>query len=268
MEVSKSTQELLTSIFLCTFAPMNRVITVLCILVSTIFSSVGVNKEDSYGVVRGFDAGEKDIYLIFSADSLFEGSDTILNVLDKHNIHASFFLTGNCMRLDEHQATIRRIITRGDYVGGHSDKHLLYADWNAERTSLVTPDSLQRDLRANYHELAKLGINAADAPYLLPPYEWYAAQHATAIREMGITPINFSLGLSTSNDYTTPDMSNYASSEKLIRQLFKFEQTHTLNGAIILIHPGTSPLRTDKLYNHLDYIITHLRGLGYTFKRL
>lgn len=251
---------------------MNRILSLLTTIIIVIITINTYAKDnisvDSYGVVRSFPDCDKDIFLILSADSTFEGSDTILNILDKHKINASFFVTGNCLRMREHQATIQRIISRGDYLGAHSDKHILYADWSNERNSLVTKDSLQNDIKANYRELEKFGITFSDAPYYLPPYEWYAGVHTSAIRELGIIPINFSQGLTTSNDYTTPDMNNYCDSERLIQELFQYEATHTLNGAIVLIHPGTSPTRTDKLYHHLDDIITQLTSLGYTFNRL
>lgn len=246
----------------------------LCLLSLVLISCVDTVNErvtdvaDRYGAIVKRDSVGKTVYFIFSADSAFEGGDTILKVLDKHDIKGSFFLTGNCLRMHEHQDKINRIISDGHYVGGHSDKHILYADWNNERTNMVSDDSLKRDLTANYVELAKFGIKKHDAPYYLPPYEWYNEQNIKAIREWGLVPVNFTTGLYTSDDYTTPDMTNYKSSQDLIDVLMKYEEMHTLNGCIILIHPGTLPLRTDKLYHRLDEIVTTLKSKGYQFDRL
>ncbi|MBE0666716.1 MAG: polysaccharide deacetylase family protein, partial [Bacteroidales bacterium] len=65
-------------------------------------------------------------------------------------------------------------------------------------------------------------------------------------------------------------MVNYRSSEFLIERLNKFEANNKmgLNGAFILIHPGTAPERTDKLYLRLEEIIRYYSGKGYIFKRL
>jgi hypothetical protein len=63
-------------------------------------------------------------------------------------------------------------------------------------------------------------------------------------------------------------MPKYRSSKQLIDNLFKYEAKHGLSGKIVMVHPGTSPLRTDKLYNRLDEIMTRLESLGYSFKRL
>lgn len=231
-------------------------------------SSIAVDVTDRYGTVVRRSGVGKTVYFVFTADSAFEGAPIILDALKKHNAKGSFFLTGNCLRMSEHEGVIRRIIADGHYIGGHSDRHLLYADWDTVRTNRVTSDSLIRDLRANYVELERFGITKESAPYFLPPYEWYHAENVNAIREFGVIPVNFSSRLRTSDDYTTPDMTNYRSSQELVDQLFRYEAEHTLDGAIILIHPGTSPLRTDKLYLHFDDILQRLTTLGYTFSRL
>ena len=82
--------------------------------------------------------------------------------------------------------------------------------------------------------------------------------------------INFTPGVGTNADYTTPDLANYKSSKDLTERLMKFESTNPahLNGAIVLIHLGTHPDRTDKFYNSLDQIIEKLSKKGYTFKAL
>lgn len=228
-----------------------------------------IDECDKYGAVVKRSGVGKSVYLVFSADSLFEGADTILNVLDKYAIRGSFFFTGNCLRMVEHREAIKRVISEGHYVGCHSDRHILYADWDRMRTSLVSDDSLKQDLTANYTELAKIGIKKSDAPYFLPPYEWYNAQNVSAIREWGVVPVNFTPGTVTFDDYTTPDMeSRYKSSQELIDALMNYEQTHTLDGRIILIHPGTSPKRTDKLYYRLEEIINTLKSKGYQFDKL
>jgi peptidoglycan/xylan/chitin deacetylase (PgdA/CDA1 family) len=212
---------------------------------------------------------EKVIHLIFSADSVFEGAVPILKTLKRNGILGSFFLTGNCLRMEEHQAVIREIIARGHYVGGHSDRHLLYAPWGADRSrSLVSVDSLLTDLDRNMAELARQGVDPAAARYYLPPYEWYNSDHVRWIEARGMVVVNFTSGVRTAADYTTPDMANYMSSQELIDQLLEFEKTVGLDGAMILIHPGTHPGRTDKLYLRLDEIIKTLRKRGYSFERL
>jgi hypothetical protein len=60
----------------------------------------------------------------------------------------------------------------------------------------------------------------------------------------------------------------YKTSQELMDKLYDYERDSTLDGRIILIHPGTSPHRTDKLYNRLDEIFTTLIDKGYKMERL
>jgi endoglucanase len=65
-------------------------------------------------------------------------------------------------------------------------------------------------------------------------------------------------------------MKNYQSSEVLFEKLKKFEAATPggLNGAFILIHPGTEPGRTDKFYDKLDELIHYFSSKGYIFNKL
>lgn len=224
---------------------------------------------DKYGaVVRRGNVG-KTIYLIFSADSTFEGAPLALDIMNKRNIKASFFFTGRFLRMAQHQKILQQIIAEGHYIGGHSDGHLLYADWDENRSTLVTPDSLVADLRLNYRELAKYGIDQSSAPYYLPPYEWYNAENVTAISSLSLQTINFTPGQWLSDDYTTPDMGKkYRTCDWLQKQLYEFEREQSLDGALLLMHLGTHPARSDKLYLRLGEIIDYLASIGYKFSRL
>ena len=225
--------------------------------------------KDSEGAIVRIDADRKVIHLIFSADDTFEGAQPILHTLEQNGVKASFFLTGNCLRDERFKPVIRDIIRQGHYVGGHSDNHLLYAPWDNRHQSLVSPDSLIADFKQNMLELAKYGIDMEKVRYFLPPYEYYNKEHVRLIEsQLGQTVINFTPGLPTAADYTTPDMPNYRSSQELIDRFFAFEKEQGLNGSIILIHPGTQESRTDKLYLRLDEIIQHFKQEGYVLERL
>lgn len=224
--------------------------------------------KDSHGAVIRIDTCRKVIRLIFSADEMFEGAGPILQTLDRNSAKASFFLTGNCLRNNRFKPIIQEIIRKGHYVGGHSDNHLLYASWDDRNQLLVTPDSLIADFRRNMEELKKYGVNISKVHYFLSPYEYYNTETVRLIESQGQTVINYTSGLRTAADYTTPDMFNYKSSQELIDQLFAYEAEKGLNGAIILIHPGTENVRTDKLYLRLDEIIRRLKPKGYVFERL
>ncbi len=225
---------------------------------------------DAHGAMIRKGSDEKAIYLLFSADEFGEGFDHILEVLNERNIKGSFFLTGNFLRNRKFAPVTRRIIADGHYAGPHSDAHLLYVPWENRDTLLVTKEQFNNDLLNNVIALRNAGLKTQKPQYFLAPYEWYNRAISRWTEEMGMTLINLTPGTGTGADYTKPDMKNYRSSDFLIERLSTFEKNAAggLNGAMVLIHPGTDPARTDKLYIRLGEIIDYYNNKGYTFKRL
>ncbi|MEL7585240.1 MAG: glycoside hydrolase family 9 protein [Prolixibacteraceae bacterium] len=221
-------------------------------------------KDNQGAVVRG-DTSEKTVYLIFSAHDLNEGGQKIVSTLKKHQVKASFFLTGEFYANKENQLLIDQLVQNGHFVGAHSDQHLLYADWTKRDSLLVDRTRFESDLKENYRKMNDHGIDVRSANYFLPPYEWYNKATVDWALQMGLTVVNFTPGIRTNADYTTPDMPNYLSSDAIMENLKAFEKNdpHGLNGCIILIHLGTQMKRTDKFYDRLGELLTFLKKKGY-----
>ncbi len=225
---------------------------------------------DEYGALVRFNKSQKIIYLIFSADEFGEGTDQILKTLSAQKIKGSFFLTGNYIRNPKFRNSVLQMISDNHFTGPHSNAHLLYSPWEKRDSLLVTHKQFDDDIDANLNELSKFGIGNDQIKYYLAPYEWYNRTIYKWCEKRGLQLINFTPGVGTNADYTTPEMSKYISSEKLTDKLFHFEQFSQdhLNGAIVLIHLGTHPDRIDKFYYSLDQIIKKLKKKGYSFSRL
>jgi endoglucanase len=226
--------------------------------------------KDDFGAIFRFNPDEKNIYLVFTADTFFEGGEHVLQTLEKRNISGSFFFTGNFLRNPQYNDIIKKIKKQGHYIGTHSDGHLLYCDWQQRDSTLVTFNEFESDIQNNFLELEKFGIKPEDAKYFIPPYEWYNREIVGWSRKMGLDVLNFTPGTGTNADYTTPGMDNYVSSVRIYANLLRLEKEHTegLNGAILLIHPGTAAERTDKFYRLLEDLIRHFSSRGYQFKSL
>ena len=222
---------------------------------------------DKYGAAVRIGTG-KNIYLVFTADSMFQGGSKVLKTLKKEKVKGSFFLTGNCLRMDEHRNLIEDIIKAGHYVGGHSNRHLLYCAWENRDSMLVSNEELVADLKQNARELEHFDVTVGMSRWYLPPYEYYNEKCVDIIENYGYKVLNYTPGTATPADYTTPSMKNYQSSQKLIDKLYAFERAYGLNGAVILIHPGVDEQRVDRLYNRLGEIIQYLKRKGYSFKSL
>ncbi|MGB5028894.1 MAG: cellulase, partial [Chitinophagaceae bacterium] len=126
------------------------------------------------------------------------------------------------------------------------------------------------DLQRNYSMMSRFGIREENAPFFLPPYEWYNDSIAVWTKKMDFQLINFTPGTLSHADYTTPADKNYRSSEDIYQSIIKYEQARPggLNGFILLSHIGTDPKRTDKFYKRLPQLIKHLQAKGYQFQRV
>ena len=153
----------------------------------------------------------------------------------------------------------------GHYLGPHSDRHLLYNDWTRRDSLLVSKDQFTADLRDNYREMARFGIDKRQAPYFLPPYEWYNDSIAAWTHELGFQLINHTPGTLSHADYTGEKDRRFRSSETIYQSILTHEQTAGLNGYILLLHIGAGPGRHDKFHKRLPGLIQYLKSRDYRF---
>ncbi len=216
------------------------------------------------GITRG-DTASKKIALVFTGDEFAEGGTVIADALQKHEIQATFFLTGRFYRTRANRQIIERLVKDGHYLGPHSDAHLLYADWNDRDKTLVTRGQFEKDLNDNFAAMRPFGIDRRKTPIFMPPYEWYNREISEWTEAMGHHIVNFTPGTSSNADYTTPEDKNYRTSEEIMSRIKEYEakDPHGLNGFILLTHIGAGPKRPDPFHNRIDELITWLREKGY-----
>jgi len=219
----------------------------------------------SGGIVRG-NTSKKQLSLVFTGHEYAEGAYTIQKILKKNNIKGTFFLTGDFYR--KYPAIARDLQKDGHYLGPHSDKHLLYADWQNRDSTLISRSDFEKDLNDNYQTMENIGVEIESPRYFMPPYEWYNQQISDWAEAMEVQIVNFTPGTTSNADYTTPDMVNYLSSETIYNNILTYDDKNGLNGFLLLIHIGTDPKRTDKLYDRLDDLLKELSSRGYKLKRI
>ncbi len=219
---------------------------------------------DHGAVIRG-NISKRKIAIVFSADEFAEGGGDVARTLKKENVKASFFFTGNFYRNSSFKKFIRHLKKNGHYLGPHSDKHLLYCDWNNRDSLLITKQQFKNDLVHNYEEMKSFGIKKENAFYFLPPYEWYNDSIALWTKEMGLQLINYTPGTLSNADYTTLSDKNYRTSDKIYGSIIDYGKTdpNGLNGFILLMHAGAGPGRIDKFYKKLPELIDWLKQEHY-----
>lgn len=218
-------------------------------------------------VVRGPKQGRR-LALAFTGHEFAEGGQTILDELAKHKARASFFLTGDFLANPEFKPLVRRIVDEGHFLGPHSDKHLLYCAWDRSKQTLVSREAFTADLRDNLDKLARLGV--VHPCYFLPPYEHYNRDITGWTAQLGLQLINFTPGTRSNADYTEDSAANFVSSRVIFESIIRHERqdSHGLNGFLLLLHVGAGPRRTDKFHTHLGELLDDLAGKGYQFVRV
>ena len=222
---------------------------------------------ESGAVIRG-DKTAKKLALVFTGDEFADGGRYILDVLKRQKVPGSFFLTGNFYRNKDFEPLIRNLLKEGHYLGAHSDRHLLYCDWQKRDSLLVTHRQFLRDLKKNYREMRRFGISKKEAACFLPPFEWYNETISRWARSFHLQLINYTPGTLSHADYTTPEMPNYKSSDLIYKSIVDYETASPagLNGFILLTHIGTAPQRKDKFYYRMGDLIAYLKSRGYRFE--
>jgi endoglucanase len=220
-------------------------------------------------IIRG-DSTKKQIALVFTADEFGDGLPTISKTLQQQKVKASFFFTGKFYNTKAFQPAIKQLYKTGNYLGPHSDKHLLYCDWTNRDSLLVTQEEFKKDIQQNLSKIKNVGIDTTKVKYYIPPYEWWNNTIATWSDKIGLQLVNFTPGTGSNADYTYPELKNYKSSEEIYNSIMNFDKNRTgkLNGVILLVHAGTDPRRKDKFYTKLNKLISELKKEGYQFKKI
>lgn len=233
-------------------------------------TSPNKNTVELGAITRG-DKTKKKIALVFTGDEFADGGDFIGKTLKKENVKASFFLTGRFYNQPKFNGLVKMLKADGNYLGAHSNNHLLYNDWKNRDSLLVTEKQFKADLNQNYIAMRKFGIKKSDATYFLPPYEWYNQQIADWSTNIGLQLTNFSSGTRSNADYTYPEMGkSYKSSDEIYNSITTYEKTspNGLNGFILLLHIGTDERRKDKFYQRLPDLIKYLKNAGYDLVKI
>lgn len=135
----------------------------------------------------------------------------------------------------------------------------------------MTQRQFSEDLQKNYERMETFGVKKSDAPYFLPPYEWYNRSITNWTEAEDLQLVNFTPGTRSAADYTYPEMGNrYVDSETVLQSILRYEakDRNGMNGFMLLLHIGTDPKREDKFYHRLDEMLTILKQKNYQFVRL
>lgn len=181
---------------------------------------------------------EQDKPLIsISFDAAWGNEDTpkLLEILKKHNVKATFFMTGGW--IEKYPDDVKAIAAGGHDLGNHSENH--------KHMSQISAAECKTELMKPHEKVKKLA--GKDMILFRPPYGDYNDTLVKVCRENGYYPIQW--------DVDSLDWKDYDAAT-IIRRVT--EHKHLGNGSIILCHNGGKHTA-----EALDELLATLKQKGY-----
>jgi peptidoglycan/xylan/chitin deacetylase (PgdA/CDA1 family) len=180
----------------------------------------------------------KKIFLTFDDGPHPTATDAVLDTLKRHNVHATFFLTGK--NIPEREHIVKRIVDEGHAIGIHAYHHTRMMAFSAERTK----QEIERtaELLSNIvHQRTRL---------FRPPFGFFSWNTLRAAGELGYLLVMWSC--------LTGDFHTWTN-EKVIATSLKGLSP----GSILVYHDND--LTQQKIAAILDTVIPQIRQRGFEF---
>jgi len=195
-----------------------------------------------YGAYYADESGEKSIYLTFDNGYEQGYTEDILNVLNKEQVPATFFVTGHYV--EEEPKLIKRMVNDGHMIGNHSYHHPDF--------TVISKQSMQKELEKLEAAVARVS-DQKKIKYLRPPRGTFNEQTLKWANELGYIHVFWSLAF---EDWMTDEQKGWKHAYEQI-----MAQIHP--GAIVLLHTVS-----EDNAKALERVIKDLKREGYEFKSL
>ena len=180
---------------------------------------------------------EPKIALTFDAAWGNEDTQEIMDILKKHDVKVTFFMTGGWV--DSYPDDVKMILAEGHDLGNHSQNH--------KNMSQLSDSEKEKELMT-VHDKVK-ALTGYDMFLFRPPYGDYDSKLIKVVRKCNYYPIQW--------DVDSLDWKDYGV-DSIIKTVTQNE--HLGNGSIILCHNGARYTA-----EALDTLITTLKDAGYQF---
>ncbi len=176
-------------------------------------------------------------YVSISFDAAWGNEDTatILDILEKNNVKATFFMTGGWV--ESYPEDVKAIAAAGHDLGNHSQNH--------KNMSQLTVDEIKNEIMSVHNKVYEL--TEIDMNLFRPPYGDYDDDVITSCADINYYPIQWNIDSLDWKNYGKDDMVNRILNHKDLK-----------NGSIILMHNGAKYTASA-----LQEIIDGLKNKGY-----
>lgn len=178
---------------------------------------------------------KKQVALTFDAAWGNEDTSRIMEILKKHNVHVTFFMTGGWV--ESYPEDVKTILAEGHDLGNHSENH--------KNMSQLTDEQCQEELKKVHNKVKEL--TGYEMSLFRPPYGDYDNHVITNAKACGYYTVQWDVDSLDWKDYGVDSIIKTVTQHK-----------HLGNGSIILCHNGAKYTA-----EALDTLITELKNQGY-----
>lgn len=210
-----------------------------CILFAVHLGDTAIAVSSSYGdrelPIYSVDTEEKKISISFDAAWGAEDFQKIMEILDKHNVKTTFFMTGEWV--EKYPDCVKMLVEKGHDLGNHSATH-------PDMTTLSKEQQKEQIMKV--HNAVK-ALTGYEMELFRPPYGAYNNEVIRTCYELGYYPIQWDVDSLDWKDYE-PD--------RIISNVCEHKSLDC--GSIILCHNGAKYTA-----EALDEMLTNLKNQGY-----
>ncbi len=218
---------------LCIFSCFMIGAVALTVTTSTLTKAVATAGEERKIPIYYVEKDEKVCSISFDAAWGNEQTETLLDILDEHEVKTTFFLVGDWV--DKYPESVKEIAKRGHDVGNHSDTH-------AHMTQISKTEQINEIEKCNEKIEA---ITKRDATLFRPPYGEYDNSVVDACYSTDMYCVQWDID---SLDWKDPS----------VDQIVQNCTSKLQPGSIILLHNGAT-----NTPEALPKIIETIRNQGY-----
>lgn len=197
---------------------------------ATVYSNQSTRRIPVYGVDCG---EEKKVALTFDAAWGADKTLKILEILEKYDVKATFFLVG--FWLDKYPEETKAIAESGCEIGNHSNNHL--------QMSKLSVEKITEEL--NYVNEKVYQLTGKKPTYFRPPFGDYDNELIDTAEKLGLTTIQWSVD--------SLDWKGLSAAEITSRVVKNVQ-----NGSIVLFHNNS-----DNILEALPLVLANLINRGY-----
>ena len=183
---------------------------------------------------------KKQIALTFDGAWGNEDTSTLLDILERQNITATFFFTGGW--ISNYPDDVKTILAKGHEVGNHSENH--------KQMSKLSREQCKEEIQIVHNKVKEL--TGLEMTVFRPPFGDYDDTVIQAANELGYHVIQWDVDSLDWKDYGCDSIIHTVTNHK-----------HLGNGSIILMHNGAKYTK-----DALEEMIIKLKEQGYEFVKV